>query len=35
MIMIVKTSGFQVHSPVEEGKRKDAVGRWMRDLHDT
>ena len=33
MIMIMKTSGSQVDSPVAEGKRKEGGGRKMRDLH--
>ena len=33
MIMITKTSGSQVDSPVAEGKRKEGGGRKMRDLH--
>ena len=33
MIMIVKTPGSQVDSPVAEGKRKEGGGRKMRDLH--
>ena len=35
MIMIVKTAGSQVYSPVIEGKRREGVGRGMRDLHKT
>ena len=33
MIMITKTSGSQVDSPVVEGKRKEGGGKKMRDLH--
>ena len=33
MIMIMKTSGPQVDSPVAEGKRKEGGGRKIRDLH--
>ena len=33
MIMIMKTSGSQVDSPVAEGKRKEGGGRKIRDLH--
>ena len=33
MIMIMKTSGSQVDSPVAEGSRKEGGGRKMRDLH--
>ena len=33
MIMITKTSGSQVDSPVEEGNRKEGGGRKMKDLH--
>ena len=33
MIMIMKTSGSQVDSPVVEGKRTEGGGRKMRDLH--
>ena len=33
MIMIVKTSGSQVDSPVAEGKRTEGGERKMRDLH--
>jgi len=33
MIMITKTSGSQVDSPVAEGKRKEGGGRKMRDPH--
>ena len=33
MIMIMKTSGSQVDSPVAEGNRKEGGGRKMRDLH--
>ena len=33
MIMITKTSGSQVDSPVAEGKSKEGGGRKMRDLH--
>ena len=33
MIMIMKTSGSQVYSPVAEGKRKEGGGRKIRDLH--
>jgi len=33
MIMIVKTSGSQVDSPVAEGNRRGGGGRKMRDLH--
>jgi len=33
MIMIMKTSGSQVDSPVAEGKRTEGGGRKMRDLH--
>jgi len=32
MIMIMKTSGSQVDSPVAEGNRKEGGGRKMRDL---
>ena len=32
-IMIMKTSGSQVDSPVAEGKRKEGGGRKIRDLH--
>ena len=31
MIMIMKSSGSQVDSPVAEGKRKEGGGRKMRD----
>jgi len=30
MIMIMKTSGFKVDSPVSEGKRKEGGGRKIR-----
>ena len=33
MIMIMKTPGSQVDSPVAEGNRKEGGGRKMRDLH--
>jgi hypothetical protein len=33
MIMIMKTSGSQVDSPVAEKKRKEGGGREIRDLH--
>ena len=33
MIMITKTSGSQVDSPVAEGKSKEGGERKMRDLH--
>ena len=33
MIMIVKTPGSQVHSPVVEEKRREEGGRKMRVLH--
>jgi len=33
MIMIMKTSGSQVDSPVAEQKRKEGGGREIRDLH--
>jgi len=33
MIMIMKTSGSQVDSPVAEGNRKEGGRRKMRDLH--
>ena len=33
MIMIMKTSGSQVDSPVAEGKRKEGGGRKIIDLH--
>jgi len=33
MIMIVKTPGSQVDSPVAEGNRKEGGVRKMRDLH--
>ena len=33
MIMIIKTCGSQVDSPVAEGKRKEGGGRKIRDLH--
>jgi len=33
IIMIMKTSGSQVDSPVVEGKRTEGGGRKMRDLH--
>ena len=33
MIMIMKTSGSQVDSPVAEGNREEGGGRKMRDLH--
>jgi len=33
MIMIMKTSGSQIDSPVAEGKRKEGGGRKIRDLH--
>jgi hypothetical protein len=33
MIMIMKTSGSQVDSPVAEGKRKEGGGRKTRDIH--
>jgi len=33
MIMIVKTLGSQVDSPVAEGIKKEGGGRKMRDLH--
>ena len=32
MIMIMKTFGSQVDSPVTEGKRKEGGGRKIRDL---
>jgi len=32
MIMIVKTPGSQVDSPVAEGKRRKGEGAEMRDL---
>jgi len=32
MIMIMKTSGSQVDSPVAKGKRKEGGGRKIRDL---
>jgi len=32
MIMIIKTPGSQVDSPVAEGKRREGEGREMRDL---
>ena len=35
MIMIVKTLGSQVDSPVAEGIKKEGGGRKMRDLHKT
>ena len=33
MIMIMKSTGSQVDSPVAEGNRKEGGGRKMRDLH--
>jgi len=33
MIMIMKTPGSKVDSPVTEGKRKEGAGRKMTDLH--
>jgi len=33
MIMIMKTSGSQVDSPVAEGTKKEGGGRKIRDLH--
>ena len=33
MIMIMKTSGSQVDSPVVEGNRTEGGGRKIRDLH--
>jgi len=33
MIMIVKTPGSQIDSPVAEGNKKEGGGRKMRDLH--
>jgi len=33
MIMIVKTLVSQMYSPVVGEKRKEGVGRGMRDLH--
>jgi len=33
MIMIMKTPGSQVDSPVAEGNRKKGGERKMRDLH--
>ena len=33
IIMIMKTPGSQVDSPVAEGNRKEGGGRKMRDLH--
>jgi len=33
MILIVKTPGSQVDSPVAEGNRREGEGREMRDLH--
>jgi len=33
MIMITKTPGSQVVSPVAEGKRREGEGGEMRDLH--
>jgi len=33
MIMIMKTPGSQVLSPVAEGNRKEGEGKKMRDLH--
>jgi len=33
MIMIMKTPGSQVDSPVAEGNRKEGGGRKTRDLH--
>jgi len=33
MIMIMKTLGSQVDSPVVKGKRREGEGGEMRDLH--
>jgi len=33
MIIIMKTAGSQVDSPVAEGNRREGGGREMRDLH--
>jgi hypothetical protein len=33
MIIIMKTPGSQVDSPVTEGKRREGGGREVRDLH--
>jgi len=33
MIMIMKTAGSQVDSPVAEGIRREGGRREMRDLH--
>jgi len=33
MIMIMKTPGSQVDSPVAEGNRREGGGREMRDLY--
>jgi len=33
MIMIMKTPGSQVDSPVAEGNRREGGGRKIRDLH--
>jgi len=33
LMMIMKTPGSQVDSPVAEGNRKEGGGRKMRDLH--
>jgi len=33
MIMIIKTPGSQVDSPVAEGNRREGGGRKMIDLH--
>jgi len=33
MIMIMKTPGSQVDSPVAEGKRREGEGREMREIH--
>jgi len=33
MMMVVKTPGSQVLSPVVEGKRREGGRRGMRDLH--
>jgi len=33
MIMILKTHGSQVDSPVAEGKRREGEGGEMRDPH--
>jgi len=33
VIMIMKTPGSEVDSPVAEGNRREGGGREMRDLH--